>query len=80
MRKEFIPASHKQFGANIDTKIIEMSDNLKSYKSLIDKKILKPFYDSITNIDLGVKCNIKDILDLDISIWDDILTQDISHD
>lgn len=75
MRKEFIPASHKQFGAIIDTKIIEMSDNLKSYKSLIDKKIIKPFYDSITNIDLGVKCNIKDILDLDISIWDDILTK-----
>ena len=43
--KEFIQPSHKQFGAIANTKIIEMSDNLKSYKSLIDKKILKPFYD-----------------------------------
>jgi len=75
MRKEFIPASHKQFGEAIDTKIIEMSDNLKAYKRLIDSKILKPFYDSITNIDSGLKCNIKDVIDLDVLMWDDILTK-----
>ena len=75
MRKQFIPASHKQFGDTIDTKIIEMSDNLKAYKRLIDSKILKPFYDSITNIDSGLKCNIEDVFDLDIAMWDDILTK-----
>ena len=75
MRKQFIPASHKQFGDTIDIKIIEMSDNLKAYKRLIDSKILKPFYDSITNIDSGLKCNIEDVIDLDIAIWDDILTK-----
>ena len=75
MRNNFIPASHEQFGKTIDTKIIEMSDNLREYKRLIDNKILKPFYNSILITEAYLRCNIKDLIDLDVSMWDDILTK-----
>ena len=74
MRNTFIPAAKEQFGSSIDDKLLYMSDSLVSYNKLLVDKVFKPFYESVISLNLGLKVNIGDFVDMDIHFWQNILT------
>ena len=74
MRRRFIPETIEQFGYNIDNKLLYVSDTLESYDKLLEKKIFKPFYNTVELLNYGIRVNIGDYMDMECIFWEKILT------
>jgi tRNA(Ile)-lysidine synthetase-like protein len=75
LRNIFLSDVEKQFGKNVNNKILDVSRNLESYWNILEQKIFIPFYKSIRYIDIGIIVNIRELKDMNVHFWQTIFNK-----
>ena len=74
LRKKFLPSVKEQFG-NIDEKLLYMSDSLSAYRDILDKKVFKPFLESVKYHKFGLTVDISSVYEMPCHFWHETLTK-----
>ena len=74
LRKKLLPAVKEQFG-NIDDKLLYMSDSLSAYRDILNKKVFKPFLESVKYHKFGLTVDISSVYEMPCHFWQETLTK-----
>lgn len=76
LRNKLLPLLKSEFEIDTEKKILFLSDSLSSYKSLLDKKVFDPIFNSVVMIDdNSLELNIGEYDDQGLHFWQHILTE-----